>query len=312
MSDVVLQSDIPGLRRHSSGKVRDVYDLGALLLIVTTDRVSAFDRVMPTGIPDKGRILTQISRHWFLHVSAFQPNHYVSAQPDFVESVLTDAGVALTPEMRSMLAGRAMVALKADVYPVECVVRGYLAGSLWSQYMAAGGARLPVTLHGIDLPAGLRHSDRLPEPIFTPATKAATGHDENIGMTEMRERIGSRAAETLRAASLRIYAYAADRALEAGIIIADTKFEFGMRDGVVMLVDEVLTPDSSRFWDAASYEAGKPQASFDKQFLRDWLVAAGWNREPPAPKLPDDVVEQTAARYREAYRRITGKELPPA
>jgi len=312
MSSVVLQSDIPGLRRHSTGKVRDVYDLGQMLLIVTTDRISAYDSVMPTGIPDKGRVLTQLSRYWFLRITPFQATHYISAQPDIVESVLTDNDVSMTDDLRAMLSGRAMLTLKADVYPVECVVRGYLAGSLWSEYKAAGGERFPVSLHGIDLPAGLRESERLPEPIFTPATKAATGHDENISLTEMRDIIGSHAAEALRSASLRIYTHAAERALKAGIIIADTKFEFGMHNGVLMLVDEALTPDSSRFWDASLYEPGRAQPSFDKQYLRDWLVASGWNKEPPAPELPPDVVEQTAARYREAYRRLTGSELPAA
>jgi len=310
MTNIVLSTNIPGLPRFATGKVRDVYDLGRSLLIVATDRISAFDVVMPTGIPDKGKVLTQLSRFWFLHLRPFIANHYITADPAFIQARLTEAGAVLDSETRAQLAGRSMLVLKAEVYPVECVVRGYISGSLWSEYRAAGGPERAVTIHGIELPAGLRESDRLPEPLFTPATKATTGHDENIGMAEMREIVGTEDAEAMRRASLDIYRLAAERALRNGIIIADTKFEFGIHNGTLTLVDEVLTPDSSRFWDAATWTPGQPQPSFDKQFVRDWLISIGWNREPPAPELPADVVQGTASRYREAYRRITGTPLP--
>jgi phosphoribosylaminoimidazole-succinocarboxamide synthase len=309
MSIVVRETDIPGLKRFATGKVRDVYDLGNALLIVATDRISAFDSVMPTGIPDKGRVLTQLSRFWFLHVSPFLANHYITVDDGFIATRLEDAGVKMTPGLRETLAGRSMLALKAKALPVECVVRGYLAGSLWSEYREAGGETKAVTLHGIDLPAGLHESAQLAHPIFTPATKAASGHDVNIGMSELREIVGAERAEELAEASISVYRHAAGYARQRGIIIADTKFEFGVFNGTLVLIDEVLTPDSSRFWDAAKYEAGRAQESFDKQYLRDWLVASGWNKEPPAPELPPDVVKRTGEKYREAFRRITGSAL---
>lgn len=312
MMKPVLSTEIPGLARFATGKVRDVYDLGDTLLIVTTDRISAYDSVMPTGIPNKGRVLTQLSRYWFLRLSPFITNHYITVQMDYITLRLAEAGVEVTSSLRKMLDGRSMLVLKTKVYPVECVVRGYLAGSLFSAYRDAGGAQHPVTIHGVELPAGLRESEQLPQPLFTPSTKAASGHDENIGMAELVRIVGQPTASALEKASLTIYTSAAEHARRNGIIIADTKFEFGMHQGSLTLVDEVLTPDSSRFWDDKTYEPGRPQASFDKQYLRDWLVQSGWNKEPPAPELPADVVANTAARYCEAYRRITGSELETA
>jgi phosphoribosylaminoimidazole-succinocarboxamide synthase len=310
MNTPVLSTDIPGLPRFMTGKVRDVYDLGDSLLLVTSDRISAYDIIMPNGIPDKGRVLTQMSRFWFLQLRPFIANHYITADIDYISARLAETKVALTPELRRQLAGRSTLALKAQVFPVECVVRGYLAGSLWKEYVDAGGEKSGATIHGIDLPAGLRESERLPEPIFTPATKAQTGHDENISLGEMTAIVGTEDARELKRASIEIYRTAARRALANGIILADTKFEFGIHKGTLTLVDEVLTPDSSRYWDLSTYQPGQSQPSFDKQFLRDWLSASGWNKEPPAPELPADVVMGTAARYREAYRRIVGEALP--
>ncbi|MGC8668510.1 MAG: phosphoribosylaminoimidazolesuccinocarboxamide synthase [Chthonomonadales bacterium] len=310
MDPIVLSTHIPNLPKRGSGKVRDIYDLGANLLIVTTDRISAFDVVMPNGIPHKGRVLTHLSRFWFLQLRPYVANHYITFDTHYICAQLAEVGVDVTPELRTQLHGRSMLVLKAEVFPIECVVRGYLSGSLWAEYRQAGGEQHAVTLHGIELPGGMRESERLPEPLFTPATKEATGHDINIGMAEMRRIVGSEDAETLRHLSLEIYRLAAARALRNGIIIADTKFEFGVHNGGIILIDEVLTPDSSRFWDAATYTPGRPQPSFDKQYLRDWLVQSGWNKEPPAPTLPKEVVERTSAKYLEAYRRITGEALP--
>lgn len=309
MTEPLLKSEIPGLDTCATGKVRDMYDLGNTMLIVASDRISAYDVVMPNGIPDKGRVLTQLSRFWFLHLRPFIANHYITQDTEFICSRLSETGVKVTHAVRNQLRGRSMLVLKAQVFPVECVVRGYLAGSLWKEYTDAGGQAGPVNLHGIDLPRGLLESDRLPEPIFTPATKATSGHDENIGMAEMRTIVGKEDAEALRRASLDIYKLAAQRALRNGIIIADTKFEFGVHNGHVTLIDEVLTPDSSRFWDSATWSPGKSQPSFDKQYLRDWLSENGWNREPPPPNLPREVVERTSSKYREAFRRITGEVL---
>jgi phosphoribosylaminoimidazole-succinocarboxamide synthase len=306
----VLQTEIPGLSRFSTGKVRDVYDMGDALLLVATDRISAFDVIMPNGIPDKGRVLTQLSRFWFLHLRPLAPNHYVTADDSTVFARLAEVGIDVTPELRDMLAGRATIGIKTQPFPIECVVRGYLAGSLWKEYRQAGGESHGVTLHGIELPAGLTESDRLPQPIFTPATKAESGHDENISFEQAAAIVGADVATRVADISIALYRAAADRARQNGIIIADTKFEFGLHSGVITLIDEALTPDSSRFWDAAIYEPGRSQPSYDKQFVRDWLVASGWNKEPPAPELPADVVERTADKYREAYRRIVGATLP--
>jgi phosphoribosylaminoimidazole-succinocarboxamide synthase len=309
MNEPLLTSDIPGLKLASRGKVRDIYDLGRTLLIVTTDRISAYDVIMPNGIPDKGRVLTALSRYWFLQLRPLIANHYITSDWPFIANQLAEAGVNVTSQVGDSLRGRSMLVLKADVFQVECVVRGYIAGSLWAEYVNAGGPDNGATLHGHALPPGLRESEKLPEPIFTPATKAASGHDENISFAEMERLVGSDDAAAMRRASLSIYHAAADRCAKHGLILADTKFEFGLHQGVLTLVDEALTPDSSRYWAAAAYEPGRAQDSFDKQYLRDWLSNSGWNREPPAPQLPTEVIRNTAAKYREAYRRVTGEEL---
>jgi phosphoribosylaminoimidazole-succinocarboxamide synthase len=272
------------------GKVRDVYDFGDRLLIVATDRISAFDWVLPTGIPDKGRVLTQMSEMWFSRLAT--PNHMISMNP---QEVPLPEGTD-----RAALAGRSMVVRKSRVFPVECVVRGYLSGSGWKEYQKQGA------VCGIALAAGLRESDRLPEPIFTPATKEESGHDVNIPFERMSEIIGAAVAGELRRRSLDIYARAAEYALSRGIIVADTKFEFGDCAGEIILIDEVLTPDSSRFWPADLYQPGRSQPSFDKQFVRDWLETTGWDKNSPPPALPDDVVAKTRAKYIEAYEKLSG------
>lgn len=278
------------------GKVRDTYVLDERhLLMVATDRISAFDVVLPTPIPLKGAVLTMLSKFWFEQTADLVPNH-------LVEVVLDPRRAAELGEPN--LVGRAMVVRRAERVDIECVVRGYLAGSAWEEYRRTG------EVCGIRLPGGLREAERLPEPIFTPATKAETGHDENISFERMAGLVGAELAGKLRDLSLELYGRAAAIAEARGIIIADTKFEFGLLDGQVIVIDELLTPDSSRFWDAALYEPGRPQPSFDKQYVRDWLVQSGWNREPPAPPLPEEVVAGTVDRYLEAYRRLTGRELP--
>jgi phosphoribosylaminoimidazole-succinocarboxamide synthase len=291
----VRETNLPGLTVRR-GKVRDVYDLGDRLLMVASDRISAYDVVMPTGIPDKGRLLTGLSLWWFDFLKDLTPNHLVTADvSQMPPAARAQAGV---------LAGRTLLCRKANVFPVECVVRGYLAGSGWREYEQS------QTVCGVGLPAGLRQCDRLPEPIFTPATKADTGHDENISFKRACSIIGREAAATLRDRSIAIYKKAAAYARGRGILIADTKFEWGEADGQIILVDEVLTPDSSRFWPADSYEPGRDQPSFDKQFLRNWLdTLTGWKRTPPGPDLPDDIVAKTRAKYVEAYERITGKRF---
>jgi phosphoribosylaminoimidazole-succinocarboxamide synthase len=291
---VLVQTDLPNLFHR--GKVRDTYDLGDRLLMVATDRISAFDVVLPNGIPDKGRVLTQLSAFWFDLTSDVVPNHFLR----LIDSTEVE-GVpfAIPPE----LIGRSMLIHKAKRLDVECVARGYLAGSGWVEYQDSG------KVCGIPLPSGLRESDELPEPIFTPATKAESGHDINISFDEVVDLVGERTASVIRARTLAVYGFARDYARERGIIIADTKFEFGWLDDELIVIDEVLTPDSSRFWPADSYQPGQPQPSFDKQYVRDWLISIGWNREPPPPVLPDDVVEGTADKYREAFRRLTGQEL---
>lgn len=284
----LLQSGLPFQVRR--GKVRDVYDLGDSLLLVATDRISAFDWVLPSGIPDKGRVLTQISAFWFDLLQ--EPNHLLSLELPAV--VTTD---------RDVLAGRSMVCRKCDVVPVECVVRGYLEGSGWREYQQS------VTVCGVQLPAGLVQCSQLPEPIFTPATKAESGHDENISFEQMCAVVGRETAEELRRRSLDVYRRGAEHAASRGILIADTKFEWGWHDGKLILIDEVLTPDSSRFWPADSYEPGHAQASFDKQFVREWLDGSGWDKNSPPPDLPEHVVARTRAKYVEAYERITGREF---
>lgn len=305
----VLATQLQGIPRFATGKVRDVYDLGDTLLLVATDRISAFDVVMPNGIPNKGRVLTQLSRHWFRALRPIVPTHYVTCDEEYIADRIADRGGLVDDAARGLLKGRAMLGIKAEAFPIECVVRGYLAGSLWKEYVAAGGPTRDVTLHEHALPGGLTESEALPEPIFTPATKAESGHDENISVRDAAGIVGADAIGTLEAISLQLYSAAASQARRNGIIIADTKFEFGRRHGVITLIDEVLTPDSSRFWDAEIYRPGGSQPSYDKQFVRDWLVESGWSKEPPAPRLPDDVVGHTSSTYLEAYRRIVGRPL---
>jgi phosphoribosylaminoimidazole-succinocarboxamide synthase len=292
---VLLHTDFPGLPLHASGKVRDVYALNGNLVFVATDRISAFDYVLATGIPQKGRVLTQLSLFWFDFLKDVVPNHLVTADVDKYPDALK--------KYRDQLEGRSMLVAKAEMVAVECVARGYLSGSGWKEYKASG------TVCGIKLPAGLKESDKLPEPIFTPASKAATGHDENISFADMVKRVGPELSEQLRDLTLKIYKKAADYALTKGIIIADTKFEFGHTAAGLVLADEVLTPDSSRFWPADQYKPGGAQASYDKQFVRDYLESIKWNKQPPAPALPDDIARKTSQKYTEAYRRLTGREL---
>jgi phosphoribosylaminoimidazole-succinocarboxamide synthase len=294
--DVLLQTDFQDLELFASGKVRDVYRVGSdRLLFVATDRISAFDYVLATGIPHKGRVLTQLSLFWFEFLKDVVPNHLVTAD---VNSYPTEVR-----RYADQLRGRSMLVQRADMFPVECVVRGYLSGSGWKEYKAGG------TVCGIKLPAGLRESEQLPEPIFTPATKATTGHDENISFEHMTQLVDPEDARQLRDLSLAIYKKAADYALQKGIIIADTKFEFGRTAAGITLGDEVLTPDSSRFWPADNYKPGMSQESFDKQYVRDYLEEIRWNKQPPAPALPPEVARKTSEKYVEAYRQLTGREL---
>ncbi len=295
MNSAVTELILPGLAKLRSGKVREVFDLGDKLLLVATDRISAFDCIMPNGIPDKGRVLTQISHFWFDLTEGMVPNHRIGG------SVLN-----LPPTLErysSQLEGRSMLVKKARPLPIECVVRGYLAGSGWKEYKKTG------MVCGVALPAGLLESSELPEPIFTPATKAETGHDENITFEEACKMTGTVLAEQARDFSLGLYKFARRHALERGIIIGDTKFEFGIHENALILIDEVLTPDSSRFWPAAGYAPGRSQPSFDKQFLRDYLETLSWNKTPPAPRLPDEIVVKTREKYLEAYQRLTGRTL---
>ena len=290
------ESHLPGVKMFSRGKVRDVYELaGGRLLIVATDRLSAFDVVMAEPIPDKGRILTQLSCFWFGFFEGQIPHHFLTAS-------LGHYPPELDP-FRDQLEGRSMLVKWARPFPIECVVRGYLAGSGWKDYQASGA------VCGVGLPSGLKESSKLDQPIFTPATKAQTGHDENISWAEMVGQIGTEAANHLRDLSLTLYSRARDYAEGRGIILADTKFEFGTDGGQIILIDEVLTPDSSRIWPLAGYEPGRAQPSFDKQFVRDYLESTGWNKQPPPPLLPEDVVEKTSEKYREAYRLLTGQTL---
>ena len=291
----LLQIELPGLRKLKSGKVREVFDLDDSLLFVATDRISAFDCIMPNGIPRKGEVLTQVSYFWFNQTSAFQPNHLLSRPNDPLPARLQPYA--------AQLARRSMIVKKAQPLAIECVVRGYLAGSGWKEY------RDQQTVCGIKLPTGLKESSELPAPIFTPATKAESGHDENISFDQAAQIVGADIAEQARMASLKIYRFAREYALRRGIIIADTKFEFGLLDGNLILIDEVLTPDSSRFWPADQYQPGQSQPSFDKQFLRDYLETLAWKKTPPAPALPPEVVAKTQAKYLEAYERLTGKKL---
>jgi phosphoribosylaminoimidazole-succinocarboxamide synthase len=285
---------LPGATRIGSGKVRELYAVGEHLLLVASDRVSAFDVILPTPVPDKGRVLTGISAFWFREVLAdIVPHHLVSTDVADLPGELADAVEALR--------GRMMLCRRAEMLPVECVARGYLAGSGWKEYQVTG------RVCGVPLPQGLRESDELPEPIFTPATKSTDGHDENITFDEAAVIVGGPTAERLRELTLALYGRAREHARERGILLADTKFELGLVDGELTLCDEVLTPDSSRFWPADDYEPGRGQASFDKQIVRDWLEAQPWDKTPPGPDLPDDVVARTRARYVEVYERLTGR-----
>ena len=288
----LMQTDLSSIKFHSRGKVRDIYDLGHALLFIATDRLSAFDVVLPTAIPNKGRVLTQMSLFWFKHFQDFVPNHVIT---DKVNEYPDDV-----KDFRQQLEGRSLLVRRAEVFPIECVVRGYLAGSGWKDYQQTG------SVCGIRLDRGLMESDKLPEPIFTPATKAATGHDENISESAAADIVGYETIRKLRDLSIDIYNRAASVAAERGIIICDTKFEFGLIDGKIAVVDEMLTPDSSRFWPADQYVSGRPQPSFDKQFVRDYLESIGWDKRPPAPELPADVVEATSHKYIEAFRLLTG------
>lgn len=294
-NDTLLSLELPGIKKLRSGKVRELFDLGDSYLMVASDRISAFDVIMPNGIPRKGEVLTQISHFWFEKFASLVPNH-----------LLAKANDPLPPQLQpyaDKIARRSMIVKKAKPLAVECIVRGYVVGSGWKDYQKTGA------ICGIKLPAGLKESSELAEPIFTPSTKAETGHDENIPFAEAEKILGADLANQARELSLKIYTAARTYARERGIIIADTKFEFGQFDGKLILIDEVLTPDSSRFWPADQYAPGKSQPSFDKQFVRDYLETLDWNKTPPGPRLPDDVVARTTAKYLEAYERLTGRKL---
>jgi phosphoribosylaminoimidazole-succinocarboxamide synthase len=291
---VLMESPLPN--RTYRGKVRDTYDLGDRLLIVATDRLSAFDVILPTGIPDKGKVLSQMSAWWFERTKGVVPNHFIRLADGTAADELP---FALPPE----LIGRATIARKAKRVDAECIVRGYLAGSAWAEYKQYS------TVNGVRIEKGMLESQQLSEPMFTPTTKAEEGHDEPMTFSDLMQEVGPEAAQVLRLRSVALYNFAAQYARERGIIIADTKFEFGWIDGELHVIDEMLTPDSSRFWSVAAFKPGAPQPSFDKQYVRDWLTQSGWNKEPPAPALPDEIVRGTSDRYREAYRLLTGQEI---
>ena len=296
--EALMETRLPNLMYR--GKVRDTYSLDdKRLLMVASDRISAFDVVLPTGIPLKGLVLSRISSFWFDKTAHLIPNHLI-AMGDTPGAIPADSPVGEVP---AGIARQAMVVKKAERVDVECIVRGYLAGSAWAEYQKQG------TVFGKSMPAGLQEGEIFPEPIFTPTTKAEEGHDENISLAEVRDMVGEDVASQLAEKSIAVYEFARDYAAGQGIILADTKLEFGFVDGELILIDEIFTPDSSRFWDAEGYAPGKDQPNFDKQFVRDWLVTHGWNKEPPAPPLPDEIVEKTSERYQEAYRRLTGMEL---
>jgi len=293
--EVLMETNLEGVKLFKRGKVRDIYDLGDMLLFVATDRISAFDYVLPNGIPYKGKVLTGLSAFWFEFTKDISPNHMITADVSQYPEELQ--------KFADLLRGRSMLVRKAERIDIECVVRGYIAGSAWREYRESG------TVCGMRLPEGLRESDKLPEPIFTPATKSETGHDENIPISKMIDLIGRELTDRIIETSLKLYRKAAEYAEGRGIIIADTKFEFGLINGELVVIDEMLTPDSSRFWDKADYKPGRPQKSFDKQYVRDYLESIGWNKQPPVPSLPDEVVRNTSLKYLEAYRRITGRDL---
>ena len=297
-SSSLIETHLPGRTPWRRGKVRDVYDLGDRLLMVATDRISAFDVVLPTPIPGKGRVLTQLSLFWFGHLADVVPHHVLASEVE-------DYGPELSAH-RDQLEGRSMMVVKTDPIPIECVVRGYLAGSGWKDYRASGA------VCGIPLPKGLQESERLDPPLFTPSTKAESGHDENISFAEVEKRVGSELARRLREVSLEIYSRARTHAESRGLLLADTKFEFGLQEGRLVWIDEALTPDSSRFWPKDGYRPGRGQPSFDKQYVRDYLESLGWNKQPPAPPLPPEVVERTREKYLEAYARLTGDTSSPS
>lgn len=294
MDEALLKTDLKGVKLFKRGKVRDLYDLDDKLLIVATDRISAFDIVLPTGIPLKGKVLTKLSEFWFRFTSHIIDNHLITTE---VWNLMQ------LREHREILEGRAMLVKKTAPVPVECVVRGYLSGSGWREYRSSG------QVCGIRLPEGLKESQKLETPIFTPSTKATSGHDVNLTFEELQSMVGPSSASKLREVSLQLYAEASQYAEGKGIIIADTKFEFGIVEEKLLLIDELLTPDSSRFWPKSEYEPGKPQPSFDKQFVRDYLESTGWDKTPPAPELPHEVVRKTTEKYLEAYRRLVGRDL---
>ncbi len=292
---VLLKTDIPYLKLHNKGKVREIFEIDDNLLLVATDRISAFDVILPNGIPHKGSVLTQMSEFWFELIGELTENHLITTSIDEIDKI--------TEEDRNLLRGRSMLVKKVDVIPVECIVRGYLAGSGWKEYKEHG------TVCKINLPDNLKESDKLPEPIFTPSTKAESGHDENISFEEAVKITGRDLAEEISQKSIAIYKKASEYALTKGIIISDTKFEWGKYEDKIILIDEVLTPDSSRFWPLESYSPGKPQPSFDKQFVRDYLESCGWNKNPPPPSLPENVIRTTSEKYLEAFSKLTGEEI---
>lgn len=298
---VILNTDLP-LPLFFRGKVRDTYDLGNLLLIIATDRISAFDSVLPCGIPDKGSVLNQLSAFWFDQTRDLVPNHMIETVDDVhrLDAYLPSESLSAYTDY---LIGRAMIVKKVKRIDIECVVRGYLSGSAWAEYQQHG------TVSGITLAKGLQEGQELPQPLFTPTTKAESGHDQPLTMSEVKHLIGETLAGEIKQKSLTIYNYAREYAAARGVIIADTKMEFGLDEGKPILIDELLTPDSSRFWDASQYKIGQSQDSYDKQPVRDWLIRSGWNKEPPAPMLPDEVIEATTKRYREAYEKLTGRKL---
>ena len=300
-ASVLLNTDLP-LPLFFRGKVRDTYHLNNLLLIVATDRISAFDSVLPCGIPDKGLVLNQLSAFWFEKARDLMPNHLIETVNDVhcLDSYLSAQNRFPYP---SYLNGRSMIVKKAKRIPIECVVRGYLSGSAWAEYKQYG------TIYGESLPKGLKESQELPQPLFTPTTKAESGHDQPLSIDEMKRLVGKAIAKEMREKSLAIYSYARGYARARGIIIADTKMEFGLDNDELILIDELLTPDSSRFWDAELYKVGQSQSSYDKQPVRDWLISSGWNKEPPAPALPPEVIEATTKRYRQACERLMGRKL---
>lgn len=291
----LLETNLPGIQRLGRGKVRDIYEVDGMLLLVTTDRLSAFDVVLPTGIPRKGEVLTQISLYWFDFLADLVPNHLISADVDEYPAVLHP--------FRDQLESRSMLCKKLEMFPIECVARGYLEGSGWKDYLANG------SVCGVAIPAGMERCGKLPEPIFTPATKAETGHDENISFEQAAELIGQEDADALKALTLEIYNRSAEKALECGVVIADTKLEFGKLDGKIVLGDEAMTPDSSRYWPLDNYKPGVSQVSFDKQYIREYLETLDWDKTDPGPSLPPDVVANTTKKYVEAYELVTGKSL---